>query len=1054
MGVIQDVHSDRVDLARVLKKHAGIRRIVEDLYPDSAHFIYELLQNAEDTGAKSVSFVLNETGLVFEHDGRPFSPRDIEAITDIGEGTKAEDDDKIGRFGVGFKAVFAYSDTPLIWSKTYSFQITDLVLPVEIPPDDLIGNMTRFNFPFNNPKKAQDLAYKEVLAGLEELAETTLLFLSHIESIKWAVDGGRTGEVLRLKHSERHFEVLKRQNDAAVTSLHFLKFDQPLAGIERQRVAVAYALDLLPNIGSFDSRLALAKQMKIVSANPGTVAVFFPAEKEASGLRFHLHGPFVPELSRASIKETPANQPLFEQIAALAAASLDEIRDIGLLTVEFLGVLPNPHDVLPRRYAPIRAAIVDAMKTRPLTPTYAKSHAPGRHLIQGKASLKELLTADDIEFLVDYNEVIPQWAATAPQKNGAPDRFLSAIGITEWDIEQFADALVEKSSNNFRTTNDGGERIYGPDPTFMAWLSEKDMQWHQDMYALLSSDYLGNAGWQKASFTDALKSARIVRLRSGAYGYGPTSFFSTDGGEDDDNFPRVEPASYDVGRSNVKRDNATDFLREIGVREIGEVERIEGVLRERYSRKQFRPDVKDIARFVEAFIGNPRIARMFADYFIFKVANGKWRKPGGVFIDHPFRDTALKAYYEALGATEGRQALAEDYATCGVETENLIKFAEAAGCQTALSVMRQNTSTHPQSSELRKDWLRPGVRWTSTFIDEDWVIPHLSEIVGQKSERLSLLIWKTMCAAGDDVLASQFRPNRQYETKIASSSLVLTLEEAEWIPQGEGKFVKPCLASRDFLPEGFTYDVGWKWLKAVKFGVDNVRKLDPEFQRRFDIKYHGEKLGFADPASVERAQRFASLPVEEQERFLEAFERNVSAELPEHEPSNPARRAERVSAQAVDAPERRTEERTRSVSIARDDVKTLAAPYLRSQYTNSEGAMICQICKKEMPFKLPNGEWYFEKVEFLPGLRKHHHQNYLALCPNHAAMFQHACGSDDIIAEMFEQLDGNKLEVVLAENDEVIYFTSTHIADLKAVISAESDEKRRTYIGSTIPDDT
>ena len=62
------------------------------------------------------------------------------------------------------------------------------------------------------------------------------------------------------------------------------------------------------------------------------MAVFFPAEKETSGLRFHLHAPFVPELSRASIKETPANQPLFQQLATLTAASLHQIRDLGLLT--------------------------------------------------------------------------------------------------------------------------------------------------------------------------------------------------------------------------------------------------------------------------------------------------------------------------------------------------------------------------------------------------------------------------------------------------------------------------------------------------------------------------------------------------------------------------------------------------------------------------------------------------------------------------------------------------------------------------------------------------
>ena len=77
--------------------------IFEDFYPDKAHFIYELLQNAEDANASNVRFVLSEKSLVCEHDGRSFDEADIKAITGIGAGTKREDDDKIGRFGIGFK---------------------------------------------------------------------------------------------------------------------------------------------------------------------------------------------------------------------------------------------------------------------------------------------------------------------------------------------------------------------------------------------------------------------------------------------------------------------------------------------------------------------------------------------------------------------------------------------------------------------------------------------------------------------------------------------------------------------------------------------------------------------------------------------------------------------------------------------------------------------------------------------------------------------------------------------------------------------------------------
>lgn len=152
------------------------------------------------------------------------------------------------------------------------------------------------------------------------------------------------------------------------------------------------------------------------------VAVFFPAEKEDSRLRFHLHAPFVPELSRASVKDTAANDPLFQQLAVLAASTLHRIRELDLLNADFLGVLPNNHpdERIPPRYQPIRAALIDEMNNEPLTPSQAKSHAPARNLLQGKASLKDLLSAADIEFLVESPDEPPQWAIGQHRRTATP----------------------------------------------------------------------------------------------------------------------------------------------------------------------------------------------------------------------------------------------------------------------------------------------------------------------------------------------------------------------------------------------------------------------------------------------------------------------------------------------------------------------------------------------------------------------------------------------------------------------------------------------------------
>ena len=81
----------------------------------------------------------------------------------------------------------------------------------------------------------------------------------------------------------------------------------------------------------------------------------------------------------------------------------------------------------------------------------------------------------------------------------------------------------------------------------------------------------------------------------------------------------------------------------------------------------------------------------------------------------------------------------------------------------------------------------------------------------------------------------------------------------------------------------------------------------------------------------------------------------------------------------------------------------------------------------------------FETVEFLKDLERHHKQNDLALCPNHRARFRSANGTLDEMKAMFEDMAGDRLEVVLGQRDHTIYFTKTHRQDLLAVIAAMNE---------------
>ena len=180
----------------------GFKRLLTDLYPDNAHFIYELLQNAEDAKASEVQFILNADGLEFEHNGpQLFDINDVESITNIANSTKADDPTNIGKFGIGFKAVFAYTNTPEIESGEFHFRIRDMVVPdTEGLSGGTLGERkTRFVFPFDNSKKPPEKAVAEIERNLRELNENTLLFLNNIHQINYNLPDSKNGSLERKK---------------------------------------------------------------------------------------------------------------------------------------------------------------------------------------------------------------------------------------------------------------------------------------------------------------------------------------------------------------------------------------------------------------------------------------------------------------------------------------------------------------------------------------------------------------------------------------------------------------------------------------------------------------------------------------------------------------------------------------------------------------------------------------------------------------------------------------------------------------------------------------
>jgi hypothetical protein len=1043
MNCIEKLAADRQEFLNSLKKNKGINLdIFDDFYPDKAHFIYELLQNAEDAGATEVHFELTPHQCNFEHDGsKHFDCNDVDAITGVNSSSKKDEVDKIGKFGVGFKAVFAYTTTPTIYSKNFSFRIKDRFLPVPIPPKSLIGERTRFEFPFDNPKKNVKTAFSEVMSGLEQLSETTLLFLNNLRYISWKI-GEQEGAVLREEHSSAHVEVLKLSDGKEVLSTHWLrfsapvqnldKFTAPMDGVERQKVALAFELAFVGDNKSFDVKRSIAGQFKIVPAVRGKVAVFFPAEKETSGLRFHVHAPFIPELSRASIKSSPENLPLFEQLAELAAKSLHDIKTLGLLTSEFLGALPNNDDTLPERYALIRKAILDEMRAESLVPTYVGGYAPAVRLFQARASVKALLSSEDLAFLTDRNDK-PEWTISANQRNQNQDKLLTSLRIPSWDAEDLKDFLesrVRVSSNYWQRAQ--------VEPVAMKWLAHKSLEWHQALYAVLNKFCEDEEDFFNLSET------KIVRMLDGTYSLPKDAYFLTGPTSAQDPLPRIDEEILAVGTKKPQQVAARKFLEKIGVKTPGELEEITLLLKSRYgpdgddpSDDEYLADLNLLMTFAEA---NPQNWEMVANAILFRIDSPtySWGRASDAYIDLPFVNTRLRTFYDSIPSeTEFKKwPLSDWYKNQPIDQEKLIKFAEYAGVEREFR--RLHVETNCEKNE-RYSFLKqaPGERFTSPK-DSDFTLTRLAhDMLLKRTIEGSWLVWSAMCRLGSHVLNACYRKNESSGARYADSQLVCWLRDLAWVPQKGGDFVPPREATAAMLPDGFTVDAGYKWLEAVRFGTDAKEREVATIERDEKLK----TLGISNELLL-LAQLLQSLPKDAQERLLEDATqlKSDTVELPERPVRNVDLRFERVSVQANATPEKNSVIKPRSVQEGAELAKQEAKLYLKDQYTNTNGQMICQACKGELPFKLPNGSYYFEAVEIVRGSPKRFREGFLALCPNHAASYLHANAQSNSMLDVIATATGNEVELALGNIETSLYFTQTHLADAKACFESIKDD--------------
>lgn len=989
----------------------GIQNLLTQLYPDKAHFIYELLQNAEDAQATHVHFDLQDDQLIVEHNGkRPFKEEDVDSITSIGQSTKKDDINQIGKFGVGFKAVFAYTTTPQVHSQDYAFEIRDLVCPYPLNNHASPSTKTRFVFPFNHPVKSAATSFQETRDGLNELAHNTLLFLNSISKISWKIQNEKEQTLTRVVEQGNLMRITSPGN-----SSYWLRFTKPLEDGSSLYVAIAFELDFQDNVPQLLIQTKqIGRRMKIVPIE-GKLHIFFPAEREVTGLKFHIHGPYASTVARDSIPYMPDNACLLEKTALLVAESLSEIKEAGLLTPNFLGVLPNDKDKLNEFYQPIRESIISRMKTTPLVPTHAKGHAPAQELLQSLNDIRRVISDKEMPFFTGKDDCT--WA-TGVLKDSDADRLLRSLGIPSWEWNELAQSVDARWGYHVNTI----ERDKN-----IQWLAQQTDDWMNKWYDLLrqaQNNLSSPVRWHISYYP-------IIRTQTDDHLKPSDVYFPTDTtGSITDSLPRVKAAVLQ-GSSKTRNEHVRKFLADIGVREVGEREEIQAILNTYYTQdgedvtdKQHRSHIK---RFI-AWWKEEKEATLFQEYYIFRDDTDNYRQPSQCYIDRPFQETGLAVlanidYFSSYALWNGYKKL-----------DGFIDFARAAGVLFALQLKKDSINIY--NDPHGRKWDVSGNRIRGYGINSDWTIHRIDVLLKSKQKGISLLVWKTMSNANPECLTATYRPNRSYSLQTHPSTLVIKLRDNAWIPDRKGVFRYPAEMTREELPSDFIYDDRNGWLAAIGFGSNAIKKTK-EYQQKQEF---ARQLGF----SVEIIDEIEKLPPDErssaENEFLALLKKKNQA--PASSPSsNPERRRSKGCTRAQDAAEieRKIAKLTKRLN------KIDATPYLILHESNEDDDVICQICGGPMPFKYKpaNAEEerdYFEAVQFVRGVTKEHEANHLALCPNCAAEYKYACTTPEeerVRRVLALNSEGDESLLVIRldmPNHTSLRFTQSHVIDLQAAL--------------------
>ena len=446
-------NGDSEDLRGALKIFA------EQLNTEATHFVWELIQNAEDNEyapdkQAELRLCIDTTDangcLIALNNERGFQEKHVRGICSVGRSSKnrAESPDYIGEKGIGFKSVFRVSDRPQIFSNGFQFCFSKpssseelgYIVPewIEDVPKLVAAGVTTILLPLK-PGVVDSVAEQ-----LAKIPPESILFLRKLKRLELG-----SGNVFSRADTETKLVLL---NCNAGESRYFIN-SEPCA------ISQADADSSRPGITQRE--ITIAFPVKCHAACSGRIFAFLPTRLD-SGLPFLINADFILSSNREGLLEDRRwNQALRNSIAAAyvkAFMALLENPDGKQVAYRFV---PVAADLTPAAdfFAPVIKPIHDELRSKKCVLTKDGDCVLPEHVfVAGELANKILDNAPRSR--ADVKLLHPDWEQDWNKR-------LKPLGVRSLQFNQLFDACN--------------------DPV---WLKSRDAEWWETLYQLCANHNL------------------------------------------------------------------------------------------------------------------------------------------------------------------------------------------------------------------------------------------------------------------------------------------------------------------------------------------------------------------------------------------------------------------------------------------------------------------------------------------------------------------------------------------------------------------------------------